>query len=341
MHAWPAITPIRHLPCQQDGSHACTADEKAAREQKKAPAVAAKAPVAAPDKKKVDVAKINALQSAGGELGAEAQNRKNFMLGLKKGPPSAATDAPPQSSSSAMTASTSSPRVTMEPTPVRAAPQSTHASSSSNMTFSFSFSGTPMTSETTTEPEPTPAPVRVIAAPVITAASGVSDEDQARVERAQRMREETARMLREQAEEEAKLAPASSYSSSSMEAPSSKSTGAAISLDNAVVAGLANRLKVVRHVTVYIVAAEGTTNERDVFINKYVPLLRTLCQPSDVQLTVTQHASAAESLGKLHGTGALEASLCEVDQADIVVAFFGRSTGSSVDAELLDEVLLL
>jgi hypothetical protein len=50
-----------------------------------------KAPVPPPvaNKKKIDVASINALQSTGGELGAEAQNRKNFLLGLKT--PSSAT----------------------------------------------------------------------------------------------------------------------------------------------------------------------------------------------------------------------------------------------------------
>lgn len=69
------------------------AEEKGAREKKKEDDAKAKTTptktTAAPAAKKnlVDQGTMNALQSVSGDLGAETQNRKNFMLGLKKGSP--------------------------------------------------------------------------------------------------------------------------------------------------------------------------------------------------------------------------------------------------------------
>ena len=277
--------------------------------EKKAPPPVAEKKAPPPVAAKQPSGKDTRVQTTGMDMGAEAQNRMAFLQGLKKGP-SASTAATTAAPADAATA----------PVPKPAPAPAAASAAASDMTFSFSFSGS-------AAPVPKPEPQAI--APVAKAVQPpIDDEGAERRARAQRLQEEAARMQREM--DDAPAAP--------VDVPVAKQPISPLITfsEGSAVGKLAARVRATRHVALALLCGERAENERDVFLSKYVPLLRTLCQPAGVQLTVTLVDD--ELMQRVHGPAALEAALGVVDGADMLVGILGRALGTTVDDDVLQEV---
>jgi hypothetical protein len=162
-------------------------------------------------------------------------------------------------------------------------------------------------------------------------------EDEQRRRRMEWLQAEAARMqLEEQEASKPSITPATSaHAITSQHSPSIDVAS------NAAIRSLAARVKESRVVRLYFTATNGAVPDREVFLNKYIPLLRSLCLPADVQLQLTQFSSARQSREDAFGASALEVTLSTIDQADVFVAIVGREAEDPVPSEQLREVLIL
>jgi hypothetical protein len=161
------------------------------------------------------------------------------------------------------------------------------------------------------------------------------------------LQEEAARMKQEEEEEAAKEAARqqetatmrSSVSLASSTSARPMSYVPASSLDPTSSLGLlAAKARKHQSVSVYLSTGPTATQDRSIFVSKYIPLLRTLCVSSGVSINFAQHGGSGEALASVVGSSALDASLSAVDTCDVFVGIFGGEAGPAVSQEQLELV---
>ena len=323
-----------------------------------------------PAKKVVDQTTMNALKSTGEDMGAEAQNRKAFLMGLggKK------TGATPTASPAPATPSTTPAPKTTTPTPSSSSSSSEPkrpasvkqasapiqpATQSASMTFNFSFGGEAAPAlassssdpvpEASPEPEPEHAPepqaytayTYSAPAPVETADdSEAAQEAQAARERAERLALLLAESERVDAEErESTQREEEERVSITIKADEDKSRRAQLASPDFPLGRLAAKIRDTRTVTVYLASSDGeAAPERDVFISRYLPLLRNTCLPSGISLTLVDYASSRAAWTKVAGASALELALSAIDGADLVYGIHGADNTDDITADELEQL---
>jgi hypothetical protein len=174
-------------------------------------------------------------------------------------------------------------------------------------------------------------------------AAEISAQDRERAERMQWLREETERMQREEEEETRMQAAAVSTEHAQVHSISttsgSLSASASTALDPASSLGrLAAKVRTQQSVSVYLATGPTAEYDRSVFVSKYIPLLRTLCSSSGVNINIVQHGGSSEALATVMGGAALDHTLHMVAESDIFVGIFGAECGPAAAQEQLDMV---